>query len=74
MFNSESNEQENNTSKRMFGLEEAPTFYPTEQEFLNPLEYIQKIRTTAQKYGICKVVPPKSFKPDFQLDLSVYLY
>jgi len=37
----------------------APTFYPTVEEFLNLLTYIAKIRPEAEKYGICKVKPPK---------------
>lgn len=38
--------------------EEAPVFVPTEQEFKNPLTYINKIRPIAEKYGICKIKPP----------------
>jgi protein Jumonji len=41
---------------------EAPTFYPTEKDFQDPLEYIDKIRPIAEKFGICKVVPPPNFK------------
>lgn len=41
-----------------------PTFYPTVEEFtLNPLTYIEKIRPIAEKYGICKVVPPPGWNP-----------
>lgn len=43
---------------------EAPTYYPTELEFQDPLEYIEKIRATAEIFGICRVVPPSSFKPE----------
>jgi hypothetical protein len=39
--------------------EEAPVFVPTAEEFKNPLVYIQKIRPLAEKYGICKIKPPK---------------
>jgi len=41
---------------------EAPTFYPTEKDFQDPLEYIDKIRPIAEKFGICRVVPPPNFK------------
>lgn len=37
---------------------EAPVFIPTEEEFRNPLVYIQKIRPLAEKYGICRIKPP----------------
>jgi len=37
----------------------APEFRPTEEEFKNPLEYINSIRHKAQPYGICKIIPPK---------------
>ncbi|XP_066155050.1 uncharacterized protein Jarid2 isoform X1 [Euwallacea fornicatus] len=45
-------------------LVEAPVFHPTEQEFQDPLEYIERIRHKAEQFGICKIVPPSSFKPE----------
>lgn len=43
-----------------------PTFFPTVEEFEgNPLHYISKIRPIAEKYGICKIVPPKQWNPPF---------
>ncbi|XP_033221882.1 protein Jumonji [Belonocnema kinseyi] len=45
-------------------LVEAPTFHPTEKDFQDPLEYIDKIRPIAEKFGICRVVPPGNFKPE----------
>ncbi|KAG8303400.1 Jumonji and AT-rich interaction domain containing 2, variant 2 [Homalodisca vitripennis] len=45
-------------------LVEAPTFYPTEKEFEDPLEYIDSITHEAEKYGLCRVVPPSNFKPE----------
>lgn len=45
-------------------LVEAPTFHPSEKDFQDPLEYIDKIRPIAEKYGICRVVPPSNFKPE----------
>lgn len=43
-------------------LVEAPTFYPTEKEFEDPLEYIDSITPLAEKFGLCRVVPPSNFK------------
>jgi hypothetical protein len=44
----------------------APIFYPTVEEFEGcPLNYIEKIRPMAQKYGICKIVPPAGWNPPF---------
>lgn len=48
-----------------------PTFYPTVEEFSgDPLLYIEKIRSVAEKYGICKIVPPKGWNPPFSLDVD----
>ncbi|VVA90534.1 unnamed protein product [Arabis nemorensis] len=44
-------------------LEDAPVFYPSEEEFEDTLNYIAKIRPQAEKYGICRIVPPPSWKP-----------
>ena len=52
------------------GLVEAPTFEPTEAEFANPLRYILSVREQAEKFGICCIKPPPSWKPPFMLDLN----
>ncbi|PQM36271.1 putative lysine-specific demethylase JMJ16 isoform X1 [Prunus yedoensis var. nudiflora] len=44
-------------------LEEAPVFHPTEEEFKDMLKYIATIRARAEQYGICRIVPPPSWKP-----------
>ena len=51
-------------------LVEAPTFTPTAREFENPLRYILSIREEAEKFGICCIKPPPSWKPPFVLDLN----
>lgn len=60
-------------SERLFGLEHCPIYYPTEAEFAQPLEYIERIAKQARDhgYGICKVVPPKGWQPPFSLDTEV---
>lgn len=52
---------------RIFGIKEAPTFYPTAEEFKDPLSYIEKISPEGEKYGIIKIVPPKGYHPQFSL-------
>lgn len=44
-------------------LGDALVFYPTEEEFEDTLTYIASIRTKAEAYGICRIVPPASWKP-----------
>ncbi|PIN09991.1 DNA-binding protein jumonji/RBP2/SMCY, contains JmjC domain [Handroanthus impetiginosus] len=44
-------------------LGEAPVFYPSEEEFEDTLKYISSIRAKAEIYGICRIVPPPSWKP-----------
>ncbi|PKA65099.1 putative lysine-specific demethylase JMJ14 [Apostasia shenzhenica] len=48
-------------------LDEAPVFYPSEEEFKDTLKYISKIRSAAEPYGICRIVPPPSWKPSCPL-------
>lgn len=56
-------------------IEDAPIFYPTLAEFKKgPISYIAKIRSQAEKYGICKIVPPKSFRPPFAVDENCFQF
>jgi len=49
-----------------------PVFYPTEEEFKNPLAFIDMLfyKHEVYKYGCVKVVPPKSFKPTNCFDMK----
>jgi len=50
---------------------DGPTFFPTVEEFDgNPVHYINKIRPIAEKYGICKIVPPAGWDPPFCVNMD----
>ncbi|KAL5990567.1 hypothetical protein ACLOJK_011469 [Asimina triloba] len=44
-------------------IDEAPVFYPNEEEFKDTLKYIESIRPKAEQYGVCRIVPPASWNP-----------
>ncbi|KAK9937036.1 hypothetical protein M0R45_013853 [Rubus argutus] len=44
-------------------IDDAPVFYPTAEEFEDTIGYIAKIRPQAESYGICRIVPPRSWIP-----------
>ncbi|KAM8717440.1 hypothetical protein ACLKA7_004179 [Drosophila subpalustris] len=49
---------------------ECPVFRPTAEEFKNPLAYISKIRSIAEKCGIAKILPPEKWSPPFAVDVD----
>ena len=52
-------------------IEEVKTFYPTEEQFRDPMKYIEylNVEEEAHKYGIVKIVPPASFCPPLAFDM-----
>ncbi|KAI0065783.1 hypothetical protein BV25DRAFT_1879666 [Artomyces pyxidatus] len=59
---------------RPFGLEDCPTFYPSPEEFKDPMAYIKTISEKARDYGICKIVPPESWKMPFVTDTENFRF
>jgi len=56
-------EKENSTTKLEI-IEEMKTYYPTAEEFDNPVAYVEKLYSEgAHKFGTIKIVPPNGFKP-----------
>ncbi|KAK3882993.1 hypothetical protein Pcinc_012665 [Petrolisthes cinctipes] len=49
-------------------LTRAPSFFPSEEEFTDPLDYIEKIRPEAEQFGLCRIVPPSNFKPECRVN------
>ena len=37
---------------------DAPIFYPTDEEFVDPMAYIRSIQARAYDYGIFRIQPP----------------
>jgi histone demethylase JARID1 len=56
---------------RPFDLEDCPSFYPTMEEFRDPMSYIRSISDRARPYGLCKIVPPAEWKMPFVADTEV---
>ncbi|KAI3626144.1 hypothetical protein CBS9595_001505 [Malassezia furfur] len=66
------------TQPRVFGLEEAPTFYPTWEEFQDPMAYIEWVAKpdggNGAAYGIAKIVPPEGWQMEFVADEQTFRF
>ncbi|PAA72229.1 hypothetical protein BOX15_Mlig015885g1 [Macrostomum lignano] len=50
----------------------APIFEPTAEEFGNFYEYLRDIYPIVVKTGVCKIRPPKGWKPPFCIDIDTF--
>ena len=55
-------------------IDECPVLHPSEEEFKDPLGYIARIRETCEPFGMCRIVPPKSWDPPFALDTESFRF
>ncbi|XP_071092494.1 protein Jumonji-like isoform X2 [Haliotis cracherodii] len=49
-------------------LMEVPTFRPSEEEFRDPIQYIESIREQAEPFGMCQIIPPSSWKCESKIN------
>ncbi|TEB03959.1 hypothetical protein FA13DRAFT_1750867 [Coprinellus micaceus] len=59
---------------RPLGLEDCPEFFPTAEEFKDPMAYIKSISDKAKDYGICKIIPPQGWKMPFVTDTETFRF
>ncbi|EDO46479.1 predicted protein [Nematostella vectensis] len=76
LTNSASTQSFNPTSKKKSALDycithkpttASPVLRPTEEEFKDPIKFLQSVQPSLKKYGICLIEPPESWKPESQL-------
>lgn len=58
------------TRREEYDVPDAPTYYPTVDEFRDPLKYITAISKEAQNYGICRIIPPHGWDPVCNIDFA----
>ena len=44
------------------GIVECPVYHPSPEQFQDPMAYIASVRSEAERYGMCRVVPPPEWK------------
>ncbi|CAN4101956.1 unnamed protein product [Withania somnifera] len=59
---------------RIPSLDEAPVLHPTEEEFEDTLNYVASILPHVKHYGLCRIVPPSSWKPPCHIDEEAMKY
>jgi hypothetical protein len=54
-----------------FDLQDCPAFYPSPEEFKDPMSYIRAISPKAREFGIAKIIPPETRRMPFVTDTEV---
>ncbi|KAJ8290742.1 hypothetical protein GJAV_G00016930 [Gymnothorax javanicus] len=49
-------------------LTEVPVLRPCQEEFQDPLVYVDSVRERAEPYGLCQVIPPPDWRPECKLN------
>jgi histone demethylase JARID1 len=49
-------------SNFLVAIIDVPTYYPSEEEFSDPIKYLRTVSSMAGAYGMCKIVPPENWK------------
>lgn len=59
-----------NVNASIQDIEDMKTYFPTEEQFSDPLVYIDSLlrNNEARSYGCVKIVPPASFRPSLAFD------
>lgn len=47
---------------------DVPVLRPSHKEFHDPLAYMEAVRTQAEGFGMCRVVPPTDWRPECKLN------
>jgi hypothetical protein len=57
--------QQTSSQAPLSELLDMKTYYPSEEEFMDPIGYIERLNREedAHLFGAVKIVPPESFKP-----------
>ncbi len=55
---------------------EVPVVYPTEEEFADPIDYLNQpaLRRLGKVYGMVRIVPPAGFNPPLALDKARFKF
>lgn len=62
-------EQNSRPTVELSEIEEMKTYYPTKEEFEDPVRYIESLyKDGASDYGCIKIVPPEEYRPPCPID------